>query len=118
MVIVNHQSTGDVCTLMMCLQDKGTVRPAGSNGLRLYRFAWNWTESVDRKGPFYLGPHLRILTRSLFPTPYRGVIASHDEYEPCRRRKQPGPFNYFNLSKKTHSLVVCLLTYYFLPPIK
>ncbi|TSK58185.1 Acyl-CoA:lysophosphatidylglycerol acyltransferase 1 [Bagarius yarrelli] len=25
MVIVNHQSTGDVCTLMMCLQDKGTV---------------------------------------------------------------------------------------------
>lgn len=26
MVIVNHQSTGDVCTLMMCLQDKGTVR--------------------------------------------------------------------------------------------
>ncbi|KAL3052347.1 acyl-CoA:lysophosphatidylglycerol acyltransferase 1 [Trematomus bernacchii] len=23
MVIVNHQSTGDVCTLMMCLQDKG-----------------------------------------------------------------------------------------------
>lgn len=27
MVIVNHQSTGDVCTLMMCLQDKGTVRP-------------------------------------------------------------------------------------------
>uniref|UniRef100_A0A3B3YE30 Phospholipid/glycerol acyltransferase domain-containing protein n=1 Tax=Poecilia mexicana TaxID=48701 RepID=A0A3B3YE30_9TELE len=24
MVIVNHQSTGDVCTLMMCLQDKGT----------------------------------------------------------------------------------------------
>lgn len=28
MVIVNHQSTGDVCTLMMCLQDKGTVRTA------------------------------------------------------------------------------------------
>lgn len=27
MVLVNHQSTGDVCTLMMCLQDKGTVRP-------------------------------------------------------------------------------------------
>lgn len=26
MVIVNHQATGDVCTLMMCLQDKGTVR--------------------------------------------------------------------------------------------
>lgn len=26
MVIVNHQSTGDVCTLMMCLQDKGMVR--------------------------------------------------------------------------------------------
>ncbi|CAG01531.1 unnamed protein product [Tetraodon nigroviridis] len=25
MVLVNHQSTGDVCTLMMCLQDKGTV---------------------------------------------------------------------------------------------
>ncbi|XP_036438109.1 acyl-CoA:lysophosphatidylglycerol acyltransferase 1 isoform X1 [Colossoma macropomum] len=25
MVIVNHQATGDVCTLMMCLQDKGTV---------------------------------------------------------------------------------------------
>nr|XP_040016498.1 acyl-CoA:lysophosphatidylglycerol acyltransferase 1 isoform X1 [Gasterosteus aculeatus aculeatus] len=25
MVIVNHQSTGDVCTLMMCLQDKGMV---------------------------------------------------------------------------------------------
>ncbi|XP_030637963.1 acyl-CoA:lysophosphatidylglycerol acyltransferase 1 isoform X1 [Chanos chanos] len=25
MIIVNHQSTGDVCTLMMCLQDKGTV---------------------------------------------------------------------------------------------
>lgn len=24
-VIVNHQATGDVCTLMMCLQDKGTV---------------------------------------------------------------------------------------------
>uniref|UniRef100_A0A8C8GN72 Phospholipid/glycerol acyltransferase domain-containing protein n=1 Tax=Oncorhynchus tshawytscha TaxID=74940 RepID=A0A8C8GN72_ONCTS len=24
MVIVNHQATGDVCTLMMCLQDKGT----------------------------------------------------------------------------------------------
>lgn len=25
MVLVNHQATGDVCTLMMCLQDKGTV---------------------------------------------------------------------------------------------
>ncbi|XP_076127828.1 acyl-CoA:lysophosphatidylglycerol acyltransferase 1 isoform X2 [Alosa pseudoharengus] len=25
MVIVNHQATGDVCTLMMCLQDKGMV---------------------------------------------------------------------------------------------
>ena len=25
MVIVNHQSTGDVCTHMMCLQDKGMV---------------------------------------------------------------------------------------------
>ncbi|XP_043931009.1 acyl-CoA:lysophosphatidylglycerol acyltransferase 1 [Protopterus annectens] len=25
MVIANHQSTGDVCTLMMCLQDKGSV---------------------------------------------------------------------------------------------
>ncbi|XP_007903205.1 acyl-CoA:lysophosphatidylglycerol acyltransferase 1 [Callorhinchus milii] len=25
MVLVNHQSTGDVCTLMMCLQDKGKV---------------------------------------------------------------------------------------------
>lgn len=25
MAIVNHQATGDVCTLMMCLQDKGTV---------------------------------------------------------------------------------------------
>ncbi|XP_078505867.1 acyl-CoA:lysophosphatidylglycerol acyltransferase 1 [Lissotriton helveticus] len=24
-MLVNHQSTGDVCTLMMCLQDKGTV---------------------------------------------------------------------------------------------
>ncbi|XP_069787452.1 acyl-CoA:lysophosphatidylglycerol acyltransferase 1 isoform X2 [Narcine bancroftii] len=24
-VLVNHQATGDVCTLMMCLQDKGTV---------------------------------------------------------------------------------------------
>ncbi|MGH0133170.1 UNVERIFIED_CONTAM: hypothetical protein FKN15_052517 [Acipenser sinensis] len=24
-VIANHQATGDVCTLMMCLQDKGTV---------------------------------------------------------------------------------------------
>ncbi|KFO25435.1 Integrator complex subunit 7 [Fukomys damarensis] len=24
-VLVNHQSTGDVCTLMMCLQDKGLV---------------------------------------------------------------------------------------------
>lgn len=30
MVIVNHQSTGDVCTLMMCLQDKGTVRHSGT----------------------------------------------------------------------------------------
>uniref|UniRef100_A0A674HG80 Lysophosphatidylglycerol acyltransferase 1 n=1 Tax=Taeniopygia guttata TaxID=59729 RepID=A0A674HG80_TAEGU len=26
MVLVNHQATGDVCTLMMCLQDKGTGR--------------------------------------------------------------------------------------------
>lgn len=34
MVIVNHQSTGDVCTLMMCLQDKGTVRPVQSQWLR------------------------------------------------------------------------------------
>lgn len=25
MMLVNHQATGDVCTLMMCLQDKGTV---------------------------------------------------------------------------------------------
>ncbi|XP_061100031.1 acyl-CoA:lysophosphatidylglycerol acyltransferase 1 [Conger conger] len=25
MVLVNHQATGDVCTLMMCLQNKGTV---------------------------------------------------------------------------------------------
>ncbi|XP_048153176.1 acyl-CoA:lysophosphatidylglycerol acyltransferase 1 isoform X2 [Corvus hawaiiensis] len=25
MVLVNHQATGDVCTLMMCLQDKGTA---------------------------------------------------------------------------------------------
>ncbi|KAJ7422984.1 hypothetical protein BTVI_11517 [Pitangus sulphuratus] len=25
MVLVNHQATGDVCTLMMCLQDKGTM---------------------------------------------------------------------------------------------
>ncbi|XP_029449113.1 acyl-CoA:lysophosphatidylglycerol acyltransferase 1 [Rhinatrema bivittatum] len=24
-MLVNHQATGDVCTLMMCLQDKGTV---------------------------------------------------------------------------------------------
>ncbi|XP_078462064.1 acyl-CoA:lysophosphatidylglycerol acyltransferase 1 [Lampetra planeri] len=25
LVMVNHQSTGDICTLMMCLQDKGTT---------------------------------------------------------------------------------------------
>lgn len=24
-MLVNHQATGDVCTLMMCLQDKGLV---------------------------------------------------------------------------------------------
>lgn len=24
-MLVNHQATGDVCTLMMCLQDKGPV---------------------------------------------------------------------------------------------
>lgn len=24
-MLVNHQATGDVCTLMMCLQDKGQV---------------------------------------------------------------------------------------------
>lgn len=30
-MLVNHQATGDVCTLMMCLQDKGLVsRPEGS----------------------------------------------------------------------------------------
>lgn len=32
MVIVNHQATGDVCTLMMCLQDKGTVRDSSKVG--------------------------------------------------------------------------------------
>lgn len=36
MVIVNHQSTGDVCTLMMCLQDKGTVRPMLCVTMNLY----------------------------------------------------------------------------------
>lgn len=25
LMLVNHQATGDICTLMMCLQDKGTV---------------------------------------------------------------------------------------------
>lgn len=25
LLFANHQATGDVCTLMMCLQDKGTV---------------------------------------------------------------------------------------------
>lgn len=37
MVIVNHQATGDVCTLMMCLQDKGTVStPLVALGLVLF----------------------------------------------------------------------------------
>lgn len=48
MVIVNHQSTGDVCTLMMCLQDKGTVRTdghaGGKNGTRL---GWVGAQSLD-----------------------------------------------------------------------
>lgn len=31
-MLVNHQATGDVCTLMMCLQDKGLVsHPDGRN---------------------------------------------------------------------------------------
>lgn len=32
-MLVNHQATGDVCTLMMCLQDKGLVsHPEGGKG--------------------------------------------------------------------------------------
>lgn len=33
-MLVNHQATGDVCTLMMCLQDKGLVsHPEGGDRL-------------------------------------------------------------------------------------
>lgn len=35
MVIVNHQATGDVCTLMMCLQDKGTVMDTSIVGIKM-----------------------------------------------------------------------------------
>ena len=31
-MLVNHQATGDVCTLMMCLQDKGQVSPSPTAG--------------------------------------------------------------------------------------
>lgn len=30
-MLVNHQATGDVCTLMMCLQDKGPVSSFGAS---------------------------------------------------------------------------------------
>ena len=34
-MLVNHQATGDVCTLMMCLQDKGLVsHPEGRGRLQ------------------------------------------------------------------------------------
>lgn len=39
MVLVNHQATGDVCTLMMCLQDKGTV--GYSQGVGQPLWAWD-----------------------------------------------------------------------------
>lgn len=45
-MLVNHQATGDVCTLMMCLQDKGLVsHPEGRD--RLQKGEVN-RESVDR----------------------------------------------------------------------
>ena len=31
-MLVNHQATGDVCTLMMCLQDKGPVSIFSASG--------------------------------------------------------------------------------------
>lgn len=31
-MLVNHQATGDVCTLMMCLQDKGPVSILSASG--------------------------------------------------------------------------------------
>ncbi|XP_038666898.1 acyl-CoA:lysophosphatidylglycerol acyltransferase 1 isoform X2 [Scyliorhinus canicula] len=37
MVLVNHQATGDVCTLMMCLQDKGTGKAHRDQQLILLR---------------------------------------------------------------------------------
>ena len=41
-MLVNHQATGDVCTLMMCLQDKGLVsHPEGRD-----RLHWNRTRSL------------------------------------------------------------------------
>lgn len=59
MVIVNHQSTGDVCTLMMCLQDKGTVRTDTPE---------KWDLLGGKKGTvscnyFFLPDDFRVFTR-------------------------------------------------------
>lgn len=46
-MLVNHQATGDVCTLMMCLQDKGLVsHPEGRDRL--------WGRGVDEGSAEYL----------------------------------------------------------------
>lgn len=46
-MLVNHQATGDVCTLMMCLQDKGLVSHTEDRD-RL------WERGVDRGSSEYL----------------------------------------------------------------
>jgi len=67
MVIVNHQATGDVCTLMMCLQDKGTVstRTRGP-GVRIAR--------SQHFSPQFLPPNVDIKTAPFDPVPFCLVL--------------------------------------------